>query len=83
MNTVSEEIQRQQDLFVAEQKRQKELVGRIEKIEVNCVESPDKTTTVLVNKQLSTPYDCARRKCTNIHSEIVIMDSSYIGSFRF
>ena len=40
-----------------------EQVGRVEKIEVN-VEGPPETTTLVMNKDLSTPFDCARRKLT-------------------
>lgn len=60
INTVSEESKRQNDLFVTEQKRQKELVGRVEKIEVSYEGTPENATLVM-NKNLSTPYDCAKR----------------------
>lgn len=66
-SSISEEAKRQHDLFTAEQRRQRESVGRIEKIEVtyenasNIYDSADKTTLVM-NKNISTPYDCAKRK---------------------
>lgn len=56
-----EESKRQHDLFLAEQKRQKETVGRIEKIEIN-YEGPPGSEVFIMNKNLSTPYDCAKRK---------------------
>lgn len=53
---------RQSELFTTEQKRQRELVGRIEKIEVTCVGPNGTDETVLaMNKNLSTPYDCSKR----------------------
>ncbi|MDK0634188.1 hypothetical protein P5E82_15075, partial [Clostridium perfringens] len=55
----SEELGRQNDLFVAERKRQIEKVGRIEKIEVEHI-GPNETTVLVMNKNLSTPYDCAK-----------------------
>uniref|UniRef100_A0A182LXM3 TGS domain-containing protein n=1 Tax=Anopheles culicifacies TaxID=139723 RepID=A0A182LXM3_9DIPT len=47
------------DLFSDEQRRQRENVGRIEKIEVRYLGLPHDTTLVM-NRELSTPYDCAR-----------------------
>lgn len=49
------------ELFSAEQSRQRENVGRMEKIEVRYLGVPNDETFVL-NKNLSTPYDIARRK---------------------
>lgn len=49
------------ELFTDEQRRQRENVGRIEKIEVRYLGLPHDTTLVM-NRELSTPYDCARRK---------------------
>lgn len=51
----------QNELFDAEKKRQRDAVGRIEKIEVHYLGLPEDTTLVM-NAKLSTPYDCARRK---------------------
>ncbi|XP_052860351.1 39S ribosomal protein L39, mitochondrial [Anopheles cruzii] len=47
------------ELFSEEQRRQRENVGRIEKIEVRYLGLPHDTTLVM-NRELSTPYDCAR-----------------------
>lgn len=59
-SNLSEEIIRQNNLFDIEQKKQKEAIGRIEKIEVK-YEGPSETATLVMNKHISTPYDCARR----------------------
>ena len=48
-------------LFTTEQKRQMENVGRLEKIEVRYLGVP-KDETFLLNKDVSTPFDIARRK---------------------
>lgn len=59
------EIQnRQSELFSIEQKRQRDNVGRIEKIEVRYLGIP-KDTTLIMNKGLSTPYNCAQRNIKN------------------
>ncbi|XP_053679198.1 39S ribosomal protein L39, mitochondrial [Anopheles nili] len=47
------------ELFSDEQRRQRENVGRIEKIEVRYLGLPHDTTLVM-NRDISTPYDCAR-----------------------
>lgn len=54
-------IERQNGLFNLEKKRQRESLGRIEKIEVNYVGLPEPMQLVM-NKEISTPYDCAKRK---------------------
>ncbi|XP_058464822.1 large ribosomal subunit protein mL39 [Malaya genurostris] len=46
-------------LFTEEQQRQKDKIGRIEKIEIRYLGTPTDTTLVM-NRGLSTPYDCAR-----------------------
>jgi len=46
-------------LFTEELKRQKDSVGRIEKIEVRYLGVPE-DTTLFMNKSLSTPYNCAQ-----------------------
>lgn len=51
----------QNELFNLEKKRQRDAVGRIEKIEVRFLGLPEDTTLVM-NKDLSTPYNCAQRK---------------------
>lgn len=60
MSTV-EVQQRRSELFSLEQQRQKENVGRIEKIEIRYLGQPE-DTTLIMNKGLSTPYNCAQRK---------------------
>ncbi|XP_055597723.1 39S ribosomal protein L39, mitochondrial [Uranotaenia lowii] len=47
------------ELFTKEQNRQREKVGRIEKIEIRYLGTPQ-DTTLIMNRNLSTPYDCAR-----------------------
>ncbi|KAJ6647538.1 39S ribosomal protein L39, mitochondrial [Pseudolycoriella hygida] len=54
-----EEQGRRSELFSLEQERQKQNVGRIEKIEVRYLGQPNDTTLVM-NKGLSTPYNCAQ-----------------------
>lgn len=54
----SEEYERQCQLFLSEQAKQKEL-GRIEKIEVHYEGQPENNILVM-NRNISTPYDCAR-----------------------
>ncbi|XP_062553845.1 large ribosomal subunit protein mL39 [Armigeres subalbatus] len=46
-------------LFSKEQFRQRENVGRIEKIEIRYLGTP-KDTTLIMNQGLSTPHDCAK-----------------------
>lgn len=60
-STNLEEYQRQCQIFNFEQKRQREAVGRIEKIEVQYEGQPENSIFVM-NKKISTPYDCAKRK---------------------
>ncbi|XP_076267412.1 mitochondrial ribosomal protein L39 [Rhynchophorus ferrugineus] len=58
-STNLEEYQRQCQIFNFEQKRQKEAVGRVEKIEVQYEGQPENSILVM-NKNISTPYDCAK-----------------------
>ncbi|XP_037024114.1 39S ribosomal protein L39, mitochondrial [Bradysia coprophila] len=51
--------QRRSELFSLEQHRQKENVGRIEKIEIRYLGQPS-DTTLIMNKGLSTPFNCAQ-----------------------
>lgn len=60
LSSLTEESTRQNDLFNTEKKRQKEYVGRIEKIEVK-YEGPPGNEVFVMNKNISTPYDCAMR----------------------
>ncbi|KAL0811791.1 hypothetical protein ABMA28_009221 [Loxostege sticticalis] len=57
--STQEAIERRSHLFTLEKKRQAENVGRIEKIEVKYRGVPNDCTLVM-NKGISTPYDCAR-----------------------
>lgn len=50
----------QNELFDLEQKRQKDAVGRIEKIEIRYLGLPE-DVTLIMNKNLSTPFNCAQR----------------------
>ncbi|KAJ8710529.1 hypothetical protein PYW08_009044 [Mythimna loreyi] len=54
-----EAIDRRYHLFTLEKKRQLDKVGRVEKIEVQYKGVPNDCTLVM-NKGISTPYDCAR-----------------------
>lgn len=63
--STKEATERRNHLFSLEKKRQLENVGRIEKIEVNYKGVP-KDCTLIMNKDISTPYDCARRKCLTL-----------------
>lgn len=57
--TKSETRKKRNELFDYEKKRQRAAVGRIEKIEVK-YSGPSDDVTLVMNKNLSTPYDCAR-----------------------
>ncbi|XP_046973405.1 39S ribosomal protein L39, mitochondrial [Vanessa cardui] len=57
--STKEAIDRRHHLFDLEKKRQHESIGRIEKIEVNYKGVPN-DCTLIMNKDISTPYDCAR-----------------------
>lgn len=56
----NEIIAYQNNLFDKEQKRQKEAVGRIEKITVKYIGVPE-NVTLSMNKGISTPFHCAQR----------------------
>lgn len=47
------------DLFSKEKKRQISELGRIEKIEVT-LKTPTQDVVLMMNKDVSTPYDCAK-----------------------
>ncbi|CAH2248516.1 jg18539 [Pararge aegeria aegeria] len=57
--STAEAVERRNHLYKLEKKRQLEKVGRIEKIEVNYKGVP-KDCTLVMNKDISTPYDCAK-----------------------
>lgn len=69
-------IQYRNELFTLEQKRQREAIGRIEKIEVRYLGLPEDVTLVM-NKDLSTPYDCAQHLSEHHckRSVVAIVDS--------
>lgn len=52
----------QNDLFNREKNRQLSLTPRTEKIEVKHVGKTDPGTIFVMNKNISTPYNCAMRK---------------------
>lgn len=59
--TASPAVVKRSALFSSEKKRQRQSVGRIEKIEVDLV-SDFGNELLIMNKELSTPHDCAKRK---------------------
>uniref|UniRef100_T1GW30 Uncharacterized protein n=1 Tax=Megaselia scalaris TaxID=36166 RepID=T1GW30_MEGSC len=52
-------VSRKNEIFNEEQRRQKESVGRIEKIEVRYLGLPE-DVTLIMNKGISTPFNCAQ-----------------------
>ncbi|KAL1439702.1 hypothetical protein MTO96_009570 [Rhipicephalus appendiculatus] len=69
MNHVSQMRQsgrRRDALFTAEKERQAALITRVEKIEVRYL-GPMEDCTLIMNKGISTPHDCAR----HIHESLV------------
>ncbi|CRL06228.1 CLUMA_CG019062, isoform A [Clunio marinus] len=59
-NLSNEEITRKRNrIFDFEQKKQRSNVGRVEKIEVRYLGTPE-DATMMMNKKLSTPYNCAQ-----------------------
>ncbi|VVC93473.1 39S ribosomal protein L39, mitochondrial isoform X2 [Leptidea sinapis] len=69
--STKEAIERRSHLFNLEKKRQLENVGRIEKIEVNYKGVP-KDCTLVMNRNISTPYDCAKH-LTQWHTESSVL----------
>lgn len=65
---MSEILAYQNNLFDKEQKRQKESVGRIEKIVVKYNGVPE-NVTLSMNRGLSTPYHCAKRMKNLVYSD--------------
>lgn len=58
----NEEVRKKRnELFTQEKERQAALITRVEKIEVKCL-GPMEQCTLMMNKGLSTPLDCARRE---------------------
>lgn len=60
LKTISQEQCRSNELFNAEKDRQREQVGRIEKIEVEHIGYGEKSITLIMNRDISTPYNCAQ-----------------------
>lgn len=54
-------VKKRNAIFNAESQRQREQVGRIEKIEVRYLGVPE-DTTFMMNKGISTPFNVAKRK---------------------
>ena len=52
-------------LFDEEEKRQRALVGRLQKMEVNYEGAPE-NCTLIMNQHLSTPHDCAKRESESL-----------------
>ncbi|CAH1993403.1 unnamed protein product [Acanthoscelides obtectus] len=71
LSALAEDSKRQNDIFDAEQKRQKEAVGRIEKIEVQ-YEGIPANETLIMNRFLSTPYDCAKHLGDKVKDKSVV-----------
>ena len=57
-------IAKRNEIFDREKKKQFEAVGRIEKIEVRYLGVPEDQTFIM-NKHISTPFDCAKRKSSS------------------
>lgn len=77
MLTKAESRQRKNELFDEEKKRQKSSVGRIEKIDVK-YQSAVEEITLVMNKKLSTPADCAKHISEGIIkvSALALVDGS-------
>ncbi|XP_068126679.1 large ribosomal subunit protein mL39 isoform X2 [Hyperolius riggenbachi] len=57
--SVAEISQRRSELYEKEKERQLSLYPRVEKIEVTCVGKANPGTVFVMNKGISTPYNCA------------------------
>ncbi|KAK0087398.1 hypothetical protein PV325_001160 [Microctonus aethiopoides] len=57
--TKAEAKKKRNAMFDEEKKRQRTAIGRIEKIKV-IYDGPEEEVTLLMNKDISTPYECAR-----------------------
>ena len=75
VSAVDDVIARRNKIFSLEKTRQFEEIGRIEKIEVE-VSSPSESTVLVMNKDISTPLDCTKRKRHNIinQSALIILN---------
>ncbi|XP_057664271.1 39S ribosomal protein L39, mitochondrial [Diorhabda carinulata] len=68
---ISDDRKQQNDLFNDEQSRQKEAVGRVEKIEIS-YEGIPKNEVLVMNKNISTPYDCAKHLGDQLRNKAVV-----------
>lgn len=55
-------------LFTQEAQRQAALITDVEKIEVQYEGHPE-NCTLIMNKYMSTPYNCSQRKCISLSDE--------------
>lgn len=69
--TNEQAIRKRNELFTKEQKRQAALIVRVEKIEVNYIGVPERCM-LMMNKNLSTPYDCAMHIHENLTQKAVV-----------
>ncbi|XP_034484262.1 39S ribosomal protein L39, mitochondrial [Drosophila innubila] len=58
-SSASASLKSRNELFNQEQRRQRDAIGRVEKIEVRYLGLPEDVTLVM-NNQISTPYNCAQ-----------------------
>ena len=66
-------------VFANERQAQMERIRRVEKIEIN-VQDPIQSTTLMMNKNLSTPYHCAQHLSSVLadRSCLALIDDNYI-----
>lgn len=69
----SETRKKRNEIFESEKKRQNAKVGRIEKIEVKYY-GPSEEVTLVMNKGISTPHDCARHISEGVASTSAIAE---------
>jgi len=65
------------DVFQQELERQKAIIARIEKIRVFIDSQPGKDTELIMNRDLSTPFDCARHIHDMLASRSVVAEIRY------
>lgn len=58
-NNLSATLTKRSEMFTEEQRRQRNAVGRVEKIEVRYQGLPE-DVTLMMNRELSTPFNCAQ-----------------------
>lgn len=81
--TNEEVCEKRNKIFNAEKERQKALITRIEKIEVNYLGVPEKCT-LLMNKNISTPFDCTMHisEMLRIRSVLPLVDNELWDMYR-